>query len=110
VKNAALAWDRDDYVAALTTYHELLTSPDAHSLLEPIALQTGELYRTTELTVDGAPPQFAPSGQYATFETGTGATRVTHVASLANRSNEAALAVRRAADLAGYLPCSHLIG
>ena len=49
-------WDKGDYVAALTTYQELLAGPDAAAVLEPIALQTGELFRTTELTTDGANP------------------------------------------------------
>src|SRR5262249_27807527 len=50
-------------------------------------LQTGELFRTTELTKDGANPQFGQDGRYFSFETGpgvvagvaSGAARVTHV-------------------------------
>ena len=56
-------------------------------MLEPIALQTGELYTTTELTRDGANPTFSPDSQYFSFETGagivagvaSGVERVTHV-------------------------------
>ena len=47
---ANLAWDRGDYISALTGYLKLLTSPDSDALVEPIALQTGELFTTTELT------------------------------------------------------------
>src|SRR4029077_6715573 len=65
-------------------------------------LQTGELYRTTELTADGTAPQLAPSGQFATYETGTGATRVTHLVSLAGQAGSAGLAVRTVADLTAY--------
>ena len=85
-------WDRGDYVAALTAYQQLLNGPDAMSVLEPIALQTGELFRTTELTRDGANPVFAAGSRHFSFETGpgvsagtaSGASRVTHVRATAN--------------------------
>ena len=75
---ADLAWERGDYPAALAGYLRLLDSPDA-AVLEPIALRTGELYATTELTRDGALPQFSPDGRYLLYETGPVATRVTRV-------------------------------
>ena len=56
LQNAALAWERGDYTSALTTYQELLAGPDADGVLDSIALQTGELYQTTELTTDGSNP------------------------------------------------------
>ena len=43
---ATLAWDRGDYVAALSAYKALLTAPGGEQWLEPIALQTGELFQT----------------------------------------------------------------
>ena len=73
---ADVAWARGDYVTALTTYQQILDSPEAERSLEPIALQTGELFRTTELTTDGAAPQFSPDGRYLTYETGPPAARV----------------------------------
>ncbi len=76
---ADLAWERGDYPAALAGYLRLLDSPDAASVLEPIALRTGELYASTELTRDGALPQFSPDGRYLLYETGPVATRVTRV-------------------------------
>ena len=76
---ADLAWERGDYPAALAAYLRLLDSPDAASVLEPIALRTGELYATTELTRDGALPQFSPDGRYLLYETGPVATRVIRV-------------------------------
>src|SRR5262245_51891248 len=87
-------WDRGDYVAALTAYQQLLNGPDATSVLEPIALQTGELFQTKELTADGANPVFAPDSRHFSFETGpgvsagtaSGAGRVTHVRLTANPS------------------------
>jgi len=40
---ADLAWERGDYPAALAGYLKLLDSSDAASVLESIALRTGEL-------------------------------------------------------------------
>ena len=64
-------------------YLRLLDSPDAASVLEPIALRTGELYQTTELTRDGALPQFSPDGSTSLYETGPIATRITRVVAVA---------------------------
>lgn len=76
---AHLAWERGDYVTALTAYARLLESADAEKVLEPIALQTGELFRTFELTTDGAAPQFSPDGSYITYETGGGLKKTTRI-------------------------------
>src|SRR5262245_10176316 len=79
LQNADLAWDRGDYVAALSGYLQLLDGPNADAVLEPIALTTGELYHTTEITTDGALPKFSPDGRYFVYESGTGARRVTRI-------------------------------
>jgi Tol biopolymer transport system component len=76
---AYLAWERGDYITALTIYQKLLDSPDAERVLEPIALQTGELYHTIELTADGTAPKFSPDGRHIVYEHGTGLDRVTRV-------------------------------
>jgi hypothetical protein len=77
---AALAWDRGDYVAALTTYLQILDSGSStDESLEAIALQTGELYQTTELTTDGDAPLFSPDGRYIVYETGGAVTRRTRI-------------------------------
>jgi dipeptidyl aminopeptidase/acylaminoacyl peptidase len=76
---AALAWERGEYTSALATYLQILDSPDAGAALETIALQTGELYHTTELTADGQTPLFSPDGRHIAYETGTGVTRRTRV-------------------------------
>ncbi len=67
---AALAWDAGDYVTALTTYLQILDSPDAGDALETIALQTGELFRVRELTDDGDVPRYSPDGRHLVYETG----------------------------------------
>ena len=77
--DAHLAWERGDYVAALATYAQLLDGPEAEQVLATIALQTGELYHTTELTPDGTAPRFSPDGRYIAYETGTGLERVTRL-------------------------------
>ena len=95
---AALAWDKGDYISALTDYQALLSGPDAGAAFETIALQTGELYRTTELTTDGANPVFSPDGRYFSFETGpavsagvaAGAGRLTRVRTIAAPTRNAA--------------------
>src|SRR5688572_4103238 len=81
---AALAWDRGDYITALQTYLKVLDSPDAAAALETIALQTGELFQTMEVTTDGAAPVFSPDGNYFAYETGTGLTRMTRLYQTAN--------------------------
>src|SRR4051794_39184711 len=72
MERARFAWDKGAYVDALTTYRELLSGPDANTVLEPIALQTGELFKTTELTRDGASPAFSPDSRFFSFEPGPG--------------------------------------
>jgi hypothetical protein len=81
---ADLAWERGDYPAALSAYLRLLDSPDATSVLEPIALRTGEIYQSTELTRDGAVPRFSPDGRHLLYETGPLASRVTRVVTTAD--------------------------
>jgi hypothetical protein len=77
--DANLAWERGDYITALTAYAKLLESPDGDRVLEPIALQTGELFKTVELTTDGLSPQFSPDGRFIAFETGVGLKKTVRV-------------------------------
>ena len=68
---AALAWDRGDYVSALTSYLRILGSSPSPEEIETIALQTGELFHTIELTADGEAPAFSPDARHFTYETGS---------------------------------------
>jgi hypothetical protein len=80
---AALAWDRGDYAGALTTYLQVLEGGASDEAFETIALQTGELFQTTELTKDGDAPQFSPDGQFIAYETGALLARTIKLASAA---------------------------
>jgi len=72
---ADLAWDRGDYPAALNGYLQILDSPQGDAALESIALRTGELYKTIEVTSDGAVPQFSRDGRHFLYEIGAATRR-----------------------------------
>jgi len=81
---ASIAWDHGDYTTALKLYLEILDSPGASAATETIALSTGELYRTTEITRDGETPVFSPDSRRVAFETGSGLTRKTRIIPVGN--------------------------
>ncbi len=56
-----------------------MSGPQGDAALEEIALQTGELYRTRELTTDGRAPRFSPDGRFIAYETGLEVSRGTRV-------------------------------
>lgn len=64
------AWDAGNYVVALERLKALVPAADRQTF-EEIALLTGELYRTHEITADGRNPSFTanPDG-FVMFETG----------------------------------------
>ena len=68
LREGFLAWDRGDYPAALRAYLDVLNGPDAAEHLEEIALLTGELYRVTEVAVDGSRVAIAPDGSLGLFQ------------------------------------------
>src|SRR5687768_13961905 len=74
---AYFAWQRGDYPTALAGFERLLASPDGDRVLAPIALLTGELYRTMAAAEDGQAPRWSPDGRHASFTTNGG--RVTKV-------------------------------
>ena len=92
---ATLAWDRGDYVAALSAYRALITAPGGEQWLEPVALQTGELFQTREVTADGANPRFSPDGRFVAYQTGSGAARLTRIV-------EPAAGMRVTAEVRGH--------
>jgi hypothetical protein len=73
------AWERGDYIAALNGFIQLLGAPGGEKFLEPIALTTGELFETRELTGDGRAPRFSPDGRFIVYETGLETSRRTTI-------------------------------
>ena len=73
------AWERGDYITALNGYVRVLNAPGGNAFLEPIALTTGELFVTRELTPDGRAPRFSQDGQYLVYETGLETSRRTRL-------------------------------
>src|SRR5438132_3589507 len=73
------AWDKGDYISALTAYIQILNGPGGDAFLEPIALTTGELFETRELTADGRAPRFSPDGRFIVYETGLETSRRTKI-------------------------------
>ena len=87
--------DRGDYPTALRGYLAILGADTPDDVAEAIALQTGELFKTSELTADGGAPRFSPDGRYLTFEVGRGPARRTRVA-------KTAAPLETLAELGGY--------
>ncbi len=77
--SAYSAWQRGDYITALNGYISVLNGPDGDQYLEPIAQQTGELYRSYELTADGRSGRFSPDGRFVVYEVGLETSRRTRV-------------------------------
>ena len=74
-----MAFDRGDYVPALESFQRLLAAPGGERHLESLALLTGELFHTTELTPDGRAPRFSADGRLAILETGVDGGRTLQV-------------------------------
>jgi hypothetical protein len=68
--SAAYAWEAGQYPEALERMARLLTGPHRDTLLAPIALLTGELYRTSQLAPDGANPRWSTDGRTLAYEIG----------------------------------------
>ena len=79
LQDADLAWDRGDYPTALRGYLAILGGDASDDVADAIALQTGELFKTVELTADGGAPRFSPDGRYFTYEAGRGVARRTRL-------------------------------
>src|SRR5262245_3378576 len=67
---ATNAWEAGRYPAALEDLRALMKSPAAGEYLERVALLTGELYATTEITTDGRTPAISSDGRHVSYETG----------------------------------------
>src|SRR5262249_50073698 len=72
-------WHDGNYIAALTAYIRLLNSPSGDQYLEQIALQTGELFFTEEITADGLNPRLSRDSRLISLETGPAKNIVTRI-------------------------------
>jgi Tol biopolymer transport system component len=61
-------WHDGHYPQALESFQDILSSNHADKYLERIALQTGELYKVSEISEDGTNIRFDDSGKYALYE------------------------------------------
>ena len=68
--SARYAWEAGRYPEALQRMEKLLVGPQRDSVLAPIALLTGELYRTRELAPDASDPRWSPDGARLLYEIG----------------------------------------
>lgn len=68
--SARYAWNAGQYPEALQRMERLLAGPARDSLLAPIALLTGELYRTRTLAPDASDPRWSPDGARLLYEIG----------------------------------------
>ncbi len=73
------AWERGDYITALNGYIKLLDSPGGDARFDHIALQTGELFESRELTADGRNPRFSSDGRFLAYEIGLEVSRRTRI-------------------------------
>jgi Peptidase family M28/WD40-like Beta Propeller Repeat len=76
------AWEAGQYPAALEDLRALAASPAARDYFDRVALLTGELFVTTELTTDGRSPAISADGRYAAYETGPTGSAVTRLVRL----------------------------
>ena len=91
------AWERGDYIAALNGYIQVVGAPGGDAFVQPIALTTGELFVTRELTPDGRAARFSPDDKLIAYETGLETSRRTRVL----RNDAARTAGRRSAGRVG---------
>jgi len=73
------AWQRGEFASALNGYISVLSAPGGDRALESIALTTGELFQTRELTAGGRNGRFSPDGKFVVYETGLETSRRTKI-------------------------------
>ncbi len=64
------AWFSGNYSVALQAYLRLLKAANSAEVVEQIAVQTGELYHTEELTTDARGQRLSADGKLISYETG----------------------------------------
>lgn len=81
-RRATEAWDAGHYPDALVNLLSLMKGPAAAEYRDRVALLTGELFATTEITTDGRNPKISPSGHYVAYEMGPTTDIVTRIVAL----------------------------
>lgn len=81
-RRATEAWEAGSYPDALSNLLALMKSASAAEYRDRVALLTGELFVTTELTTDGRNPKISPNGQYVAYEMGSAADPLTRIVKL----------------------------
>ena len=94
--SAYFDWETGEYPRSLERLERLLTSPGGERVLDEVALLTGELYATTEVAPDGQRVRWSLDGRHASYTTGSGAARSTHIVEVDDGR------VRAVARLAGH--------
>jgi hypothetical protein len=82
LREGFLAWDRGDYPDAIRHYLGVLNSAEGAANLDEIALLTGELYKVTELAVDGSGVMVSRDGRLGAYQAVEGGEIVTEVVDL----------------------------
>ncbi len=73
--SATYAWEGGRYPEALERFERLLKGPDRDSVLAPIALMTGELYRTREIAPDASNLRWSADGAMLAYDIGEDSVR-----------------------------------
>ena len=73
--SAKYAWEAGQYIEALERLERLLAGPQRDTLLVPIALLTGELYRTRAIAPDATGPRWSADGTMLAYEIGSDTSR-----------------------------------
>ncbi|MGV3711177.1 MAG: M20/M25/M40 family metallo-hydrolase [Gemmatimonas sp.] len=97
---ASLEWDAGRYPDALRQLDALLRSPAAADERERIALLTGENWYTTAVALNARAPRWSPDARWIAYESGTGNSRVTRIATVDNMASDS---LRTVATLPGGL-------
>jgi Tol biopolymer transport system component len=83
LRDANDAWFSGKYSVALQTYLRLLKAPNGEQYVESIAIQTGEVYHTEELSTDARAQRLSTDGKLISYETGASKAPITRIVEVA---------------------------
>lgn len=82
-------WAKGDYLKALEGFEKIISSPGFENYFDRIALITGELFETREISSDGRNPRFSADGSFLLFESGARGQEKIYVLRLAQNYEKA---------------------